>query len=74
MGYNNMNEMSIEDKIILREMLVSQADFFSRIAEGINDLSNHPDILNRLRVARDVIGILNEPISEVYKENEARTN
>lgn len=64
-----MNDMPIEDQIILREMIVSQTEFFSRVAEGIHDLSNHPDILNRMRVGRQAIIILNGPISEWYKEN-----
>ena len=60
--------MTIEDQIILREIIVQKANFYSRILETVHSIENHADILNNLRVCRDAIIILNGPISEWFKE------
>lgn len=60
-----MNNLSIEDMRVLREILVQRADLLTDCRDNGNYKMTDKD-LNELRVCRDVIIILNGPISDPY--------
>ena len=63
-----INETPIEDLILLREIIADEADDLGEMFIKSPE-RRHQSILDRLRVARQAIGMLNGPISEWYKEN-----
>ncbi len=63
-----INETSMEDLILLREVIADEADNLGELFIK-SPKRRHQSILDRLRVARQAIGVLNGPISDWYKEN-----